>query len=413
MPNDSDGNYRVSWTLQNPNANPDSFQLSEMKNLSLATDDAESGSAFWKLEGFTLSTSRYHSGAQSFKSATGDYDVSSMTTRTPVPITAGMTLSFWCWYAIQQNYDYAYVEVSENGRNYHLLDSLTGLSGNWVQKEYSLDNFTGKSLFIRFRYATDGYGHQEGFYVDDITPIADFGTVTTLSSSITNHFYDITGKTNGSYYYRVKGHNSVRGWCDFSTLEKIIVTLGEDITPPVTTCSLAGELVGDVYVSDVTVTLTATDDSGIDYTKYKLDDGAWTIYTAPFVVSSNGNHTVHFYSVDTVGNTETEKTCSFIIQKEVPSVTITIKGGLGVSATIKNTGTTNLTDLDWTMNLDGKLIFVGKTKSGTIDSLDVGETVTLNDFVLGFGKTGISMHVEAAEATATATVIVVFVIGVS
>jgi len=41
--------------------------------------------------------------------------------------------------------------------------------------------------------------------VDDITPIADVDTVTTLSSTITTPYYDITGKTNGTYYYRVKG----------------------------------------------------------------------------------------------------------------------------------------------------------------------------------------------------------------
>jgi hypothetical protein len=64
------------------------------------------------------------------------------------------------------------------------------------------------------------------------------------------------------------------------------------------------------------------------------------------------------------------------------------------------------------MILDGKLIFVGKTKSGNIDELSVGESVTINDFVLGFGKTGIAMYVEAAEATATGTVLLFFVIGV-
>jgi len=200
------------------------------------------------------------------------------------------------------------------------LDTFTGTSGSWLYKEYDLSNYSGESLFIRFRYTTDQGTLQEGFYVDDIAPVADFDTVTTLSSSITNDYYDITGKANGTYYYRVKGHNSARGWCDFSTLGKVVVTLGEDITPPVTTCSLSGEQEGDVYVSDVTVTLTATDDSGVDYTKYKLDNGVWTTYTAPFIVSSNGNHTVSFYSADNVGNTETEKTCSFTIQKEVPPV---------------------------------------------------------------------------------------------
>ncbi|HIG99735.1 MAG TPA: hypothetical protein HA258_04040 [Thermoplasmata archaeon] len=412
VPNDSDGNYRVSWMEQNPLASPDYFQLDELGGLSTRTDDAESGSDLWSLDGFALSTSRYHSGGSSFKSRYTNSDVSSMTSVYPIPITEGMKLSFWCWYNTESDFDDAFVEVSTDGRNFKVLDIFTGSSGGWQYKEYDLSNYSGGSVFIRLRYTTDTGTLQEGFYIDDITPVAAVDTVTTLSSSITNEYYDISGNTNGTYYYRVKGHNSVRGWCDFSTLGKVIVTIGEDLTPPVTTCTLTGELEGDVYVSDVTVTLTATDDSGIDYTKFKLDDGAWTMYTAPFVVSSNGNHTVAYYSADTVGNTETEKTCSFTIRKEVPTVTIMIKGGLGVSATISNTGSMNLSDLDWTMNLDGKLIFMGKTKSGTIDFLLVGESVTINDFVLGFGKTGITMQVEAAEATATGTVLVFFVIGV-
>ncbi len=411
LPNDADGNYRVSWEQQNPLADPDYFQLDELSGLSTGTDDAESGSSLWTLDGFALSTSRCHSGASSYKSRYTNSDVSSMTTVNPIPITEGAKLSFWCWYNTESNYDDAFVEVSTDGRYYEVLDIFTGSSG-WQYKEYDLSNYSEGSLFIRFRYTTDTGTLQEGFYVDDVAPIVKSATVTTLSSSVTNDYYDITGKTNGTYYYRVKGHNTIRGWCDFSTLEKVVVTIGEDLTPPVTTCSLAGELQGDVYVSDVTVTLTATDDSGIEYTKYKVDNETWMTYSTPFVVSTNGNHTVSFYSVDSVGNTEEEKTCSFTIQKEVPSVTITFKGGFGISATIKNTGTTNLTDLDWTMNLDGKLIFVGKTKTGTISTLDVGESVTINNFVLGLGKTGIVLQVEAAEATATGTVIVFFVIGV-
>ncbi len=186
MSNDTDGTYRVSWTLQNVNANPDAFQLSEMQNLSLVTDDAESGTGFWKLEGFSSSTARYHSGSASFKARNADYDASAMTTKTPVFITPGMMLSFWCWYALTSNYDFAYVEVSQNGRSYQVLGSFSGSSGGWVQKTYNLENYTGKSLFIRFRLGTDAAGHQEGFYVDDISPIATFGSTTSLSSSITN-----------------------------------------------------------------------------------------------------------------------------------------------------------------------------------------------------------------------------------
>ena len=412
IPNDSDGSYRVSWQQQNPSADPDYYQLDELSGLTLGTDDAEAGSTAWTLDGFSLSTTRYHSGSHSFKSRYLDSDTSSMTTASPIPVTSGMKLSFWCWYNIENNYDKGFVEVSTDARYFKILDSFTGSSGSWQYKEYDLANYSGESVFIRFRYTTDQGTLNEGFYVDDITPIAAFGSITTLSSSIPNEFYDITGKTNGTYYYRVKGHNSVRGWCDFSTLGKVIVTLGDDITPPVTTCTLAGDMEGDVYVSDVTVTLTATDDSGIDYTKYKLDEGAWTEYSSPIIVSTNGNHTVSYYSADTIGNIETEKTCSFTISKQVPTVTITIKGGLGISATITNTGTMNLTDLDWTMNLDGKLIFVGKTKSGTIDALTPGDSVTVSNFVLGLGKTGILMQVEAAEATASGMIILFFVVGV-
>lgn len=233
MVNDSDGTYRVSWTLQNENANPDVYQLSEMQNLTLGTDDAESGTGQWKLEGFSSSTARYHSGGSSFKARNADYDASAMTTRTPVFITPEMNLSFWCWYALQSNFDFAYVEVSRNGRCYQVLDSFTGSSGGWVQKEYSLENYTGQSLFIRFRLGTDAGGHQEGFYVDDITPIATFGSTTILSSSIPTTYYDIVNKPLGTYYYCVRGHNSVWAWGENSTLQVINVTKGSSENNPV------------------------------------------------------------------------------------------------------------------------------------------------------------------------------------
>lgn len=189
---------------------------------------------------------------------------------------------------------------------------------------------------------------------------------------------------------------------------------GGDTTPPVTTCTLEGTMEGGVYISDVKVTLTATDDdSGVNYTMYKLDSGAWTVYTAPFNVTENGNHTVYYYSVDIAGNIETEKSKSFIIDQPAPAITITIKGGLGVSAAIKNTGTTDLTNVAWSINLDGSLIFIGKTKTGTIASLPAGETVTVKDFVLGFGKTGIAVEADDATASASGTVLLFLVIGVA
>jgi hypothetical protein len=412
LSDDYDGEYRVSWQEQNPSADPEYFQLDELTGLSLFTDDTESGSEWWSLDGFALSTARYHSGTHSYKSRQSASDVSSITTVYPVPITAGMKLSFWCWYNTENNYDDAFVEVSTDGRSYDILDIFTGSSGGWLYKEYDLSNYSDSSLFIQFRYTTDQGTTNEGFYVDDITPVADFSTITTLSDSITDTFYDVTGKSNGTYYYRVNGYNSVRGWGDCSTLQPIVVALGggNDTTPPITNCSLEGTMDGDVYTSDVTVTLSATDDaSGVNATMYKVDGGTWTRYIAPFIVFGNSEHTITFYSNDVAGNTEEEQSTTFTIQY---TMEITIQGGLGVSATFENTGTTALSNISWTISLDGSLIFFGKTKSGVIQTLAPGDSVTVRDFVIGIGKTGILVSTGTVTENATAKVILVFVVGV-
>jgi hypothetical protein len=88
-----------------------------------------------------------------------------------------------------------------------------------------------------------------------------------------------------------------------------------DTTPPVTTYILDGIMEGGVYITDVTVTLTATDDmSGVNYTMYKINNGIWTTYVEPFVISENGTYTIYFYSVDYAENIETENTRTFTIQ---------------------------------------------------------------------------------------------------
>ena len=91
---------------------------------------------------------------------------------------------------------------------------------------------------------------------------------------------------------------------------------------------------------------------------------------------------------------------------------ITIQGGLGVSATFENTGTTALSNISWTISLDGSLIFFGKTKSGVIQTLAPGDSVTVRDFVIGIGKTGILVSTGTVTENATAKVILVFVVGV-
>jgi len=90
-------------------------------------------------------------------------------------------------------------------------------------------------------------------------------------------------------------------------------------------------------------------------------------------------------------------------------VEITIKGGFGVSAIIKNNGTIGLTNINWTIALDGKMIFIGKTKNDVIPSLAVGDSVTVRDFIVGFGKTGIMVTAGPATTNRTGTALLFFI----
>jgi len=215
---DGDGEYTVSWEQSNPGAGADLYELQELAGLFRLTDDVESGTGNWNVEGFATSSARSHSGSQSFKSPPGDKVIAAMTTTDPLPVETGDELSFWTWYDIETEWDMAFVEVSIDGRMYDILDKFTGSSGGWTEKTYSLDAYEGRSIYLRFRYTTDSNTLEEGFYVDDIYPVASWSTITTLSSDITETSYPITGRSDGDYYYRVRGSSPTRGFGEFCDL---------------------------------------------------------------------------------------------------------------------------------------------------------------------------------------------------
>jgi len=96
----------------------------------------------------------------------------------------------------------------------------------------------------------------------------------------------------------------------------------------------------------------------------------------------------------------------------------TITGGFGVKASVKNTGDGAATNINWTITLDGKLVFLGKSSTGIIASLAAaGEEPIKAGFILGFGKTNIVVSAtcnegKTAEKTASGFVLGPFVLGV-
>ncbi|RLD96956.1 MAG: hypothetical protein DRI92_06430 [Aquificota bacterium] len=121
-----------------------------------------------------------------------------------------------------------------------------------------------------------------------------------------------------SDYYNTFGALGVK-------VDDIKLDIKPDEVAPVTTCSLSGQMGNEGwYTGAVTVDLTATDDlSGVYQTWYRVDGGSWTLYDGRFKVSTDGEHTVEYYSIDNVGNVETVKSCSFKIDATAPTASIT------------------------------------------------------------------------------------------
>jgi|GEM_PF-1238707 len=104
-----------------------------------------------------------------------------------------------------------------------------------------------------------------------------------------------------------------------------------DILPPVTTATLTGDQ-GNAgfYHSDVTVKLSAQDvaqedsvSAGVLSINYSIDGGANLPVFASgksFTISTEGSHTVRFFSKDKLGNVEGEKSINFAIDKAAPEI---------------------------------------------------------------------------------------------
>ena len=73
--------------------------------------------------------------------------------------------------------------------------------------------------------------------------------------------------------------------------------------------------------ADVTVKLSATDNlSGVATTHYKIDSGATQDGTT-LTISTEGSHTVTFWSVDQAGNAETSSAVTVLVDKSNPTIT--------------------------------------------------------------------------------------------
>jgi hypothetical protein len=235
--------YTVLWSHYDTLNPAVTFELVEMTGFERTTYDVESGYSDWDLDGFAISTTRSHSPTHSFYSDRGDRLDNSVTAQNSVKVTAGDSLILWCWYDIETNWDYAYVEISTDGGNTFFSipgnittnydpygnnrgNGITGSSGGWVEGEFDLNDHVGEEIHLRFHYITDGYVNEEGFYVDDIFPFERYQDVLVLSDAITDTFYEITGQDEGTYYYKVRAKDQQDQTGPWSNIEDVVVLQG-------------------------------------------------------------------------------------------------------------------------------------------------------------------------------------------
>ncbi len=89
-------------------------------------------------------------------------------------------------------------------------------------------------------------------------------------------------------------------------------------------------------------------------------------------------------------------------------------GGFGITADVKNTDVENITDLKWSITVDGNIVFLGGYKEGNIPIIRPGETYTIKSgLVLGFGSADITINVAGVTKKASCFLFGPFVLSIS
>jgi hypothetical protein len=105
-----------------------------------------------------------------------------------------------------------------------------------------------------------------------------------------------------------------------------------------------------------------------------------------------------------------ETTATITIPAPVIQIGDITGGLLKVNAVVKNTGSAAVSNLSWSINLNGGIILLGKETTGSITTIAAGgqETIT-SKLIIGFGKTTITVTAGTATKDQAATVLLILV----
>ena len=130
-----------------------------------------------------------HSGSYAFWSNKGDQSDMRLTHEFDFSDVSGsITLDYWTWYDLEEDFDYVFLEISTNGGEWRIIrapstisedpsgnsygwgyNGLSGGDGSWILESVDLSAYAGEIIQVRFEYITDAAVHGEGFLLDDIS----------------------------------------------------------------------------------------------------------------------------------------------------------------------------------------------------------------------------------------------------
>lgn len=248
LPTDTDGNYDVTWNAPTEaDTEPVAYEVVEKTGPSIVTDGLEGGAGNFLTGGFAASSARHHAGAFSLYSGTGDALDRICWSKEAYTVQAGDNFTFRAYWNIESGWDYAYVVLStDGGRSFVSLpgtsttmtdpngrnadNGITGTSsGSFQAMTFSLAAYVGQTVRLGFRYNTDESLSNEGFYADDIAPVRAFATSATLTSVAPGTSFPVTGKTDGTYHYSVRGQDAEGDWGYWSDDMPVVVQIGTGV----------------------------------------------------------------------------------------------------------------------------------------------------------------------------------------
>ncbi|HLG27959.1 MAG TPA: peptidase M6, partial [Paenisporosarcina sp.] len=145
------------------------------------------------------------------------------------------TLTFDAWFDIEEQWDFAFVQVStDNGTSWKslgnentrsdvvpegyptILNSMPGFTGNsngWAAQTFDLSEYAGQDIQLRLRYATDWGSSNLGFFADNVKVVADGQTILEDGAELAqtqftlNGFERFTGNKLMNHYYLLEWRN--------------------------------------------------------------------------------------------------------------------------------------------------------------------------------------------------------------